>query len=319
MKTYIVILLAIILCSQCNINGQDQANKIAILPFNTNGIDSIYSETAEGILRVEIGKQSVMDIISAKRTRDIVGSDICYDKECALEIGQTLGASQVFSCILSALGDKIIIQYFLVDVPSKREVLIDHITASNIEEMDVVMKRIAKSIVDLEPAAKSAEVGKILISESKAPLSRSSRKNFGVMFGYLYPQNGYDNSERSFTANLRWDYEVEDYAVGMLIGARKGFAMNLYSSYLFSRKDVCPYIGGSFGFHWVNHSHSYRYDPYNYSYYEDNRKSDGFEIGAHTGLRLWHTYNFQVVVNLEYTYSFNDYEDQAIIFTLGIL
>jgi hypothetical protein len=200
--------------------------------------------------------------------------------------------------------------------------VIDQSTATNVEDLEMLMKRIAKSVVDRAPIDKNVEVGKILVSESTEPLRRASRKNFGISFGYLYPQRGYDNSDRIFVADARFDYELQDYAVGMLFGIRKGFAMNLYGAYLFSRTDLCPYLGGAFGFHWVSHDDlivNFGAQPSAYMVNQTNPRSDGFELTGSAGIRVLHTYNFQLIFNLEYIYTLNDYDDGAVVFTIGIL
>ena len=196
----------------------------------------------------------------------------------------------------------------------------DQITATSIEELETVMKRIAKSVIEIKPANKNVEVGTILESESEESLRRNSNKNVGLSFGYLYPQNGYDDDDRSFVANLHLDYELEEYAVGMLLAIRKGFAINIYGDYLFTKTDFCPFIGGAFGFHWISHNNfrnSYYINNVNVS--EKEKRSDGFEITANAGMRILHTYNFQILVNLEFIYTINDYDDTAIVFTIGIL
>ncbi len=293
--------------------------RIAILPFHSNGIDQVYIETSESLLMIEISKLSAMDIVSAKRTKDALAGEDCNEANCAVEAGKKLNADEVLGCSLAALGEKIIVQYFLVNVSSGKEVLVDQISTTNVEELETVMKRIAKSVVDIKSAGQSAEVGNILEGETKESLRRTSRKNVGLSFGYLYPQNGYDNDDRSFVVNLHLDYELEEYAVGMLLGIRKGFAINIYGDYLFSKTDFCPFVGGAFGFHWVSHNHYNSY--YVNDVYVENKdmKSDGFEITANAGMRILHTYNFQILINLEFIYTLNDYDDRAIVFTLGIL
>jgi hypothetical protein len=299
-------------------SGQQQAAplSIAIMPPHANGLDSVSVETADMILRTEIGKLGTMDIVSSKRTRDALGGAVCIEIDCALDLGKKLNASQVLGCRFSALGEKIIAQYFLVDVLSGREILVDQATARNVEELEMVMKRIASSVVNLAPMDKSAEVGKVLPTEASESLRKTSRNNFGLSFGYLYPQYGYDNSDRSFVVDGRFDHELEDWAVGMTVGIRKGFAMNLYGSYLLSRKDLCPYIGGAFGFHWVDHID---YLTASYGPARPNSRSDGFELIGNVGLRVLHTYNFQMLFNLEYIFTINDYNDRALVFTIGFL
>ena len=294
------------------LHGQETGTRrIVILPLHSNGIDPVYIQTSESILRVEIGKLSPMDIVSVKRTTEALRGAPCAESECAIDIGKQLDATEVLGCQLSALGEKIIVQYFLVNVSTGKDMLIDQVSAANAEDLEVLMKRLAKSVVNLEPIEKNAEVGKILSSESQASPRRITRRNFGFSFGYLYPQSGYENDQRSFIADARFDYELQDYAVGMLVGIRKGFAMNVYGSYLFSRADFCPYLGGAIGFHWVSHGFPAKN--------QQDFRSDGFELSAHAGLRVLHTYNFQIVFNVEYLVTLNDYNDRAIVFTIGIL
>ena len=173
---------------------------------------------------------------------------------------------------------------------SGKPLLMDQITAMSIEDLDPVMKRIASNIVEMKATENNAQVGNIVQEEAEEPLRRSSRKNIGLSFGYLFPQEGYDdNDEKSFTINLHLDYELEEAAVGLLLGARNGFAMNVYGEYLFSRTDICPYAGGAFGFHWVTHDQHYVSPATGYTVSAIDRKSDGFELTFNTGTRLLHT------------------------------
>ncbi|HKB86519.1 MAG TPA: hypothetical protein VKD08_10140 [Ignavibacteriaceae bacterium] len=314
-KTFFVFITFIIsLCAQSN------NSRLLILPFDANGIDPVYVETSESILRVEINRLSKMDIITKDRTEEILNGSKCYTTECAVTIGKEAGADKVAGCKLAALGEKIIVQYFLVDVSTGKPELMDQLSAVNLEDLDQVMKRIASNIVENKSTEENAQVGNIVQEETTEPLRRSSNKNIGLSFGYLFPQEGYDGDNKSFTINLHLDYEMQELAVGMLLGIRDGFAMNVYSDYLFTRTDICPYMGGGFGFHWVSHQQtSYIADGFGPAIDNSKKDSDGFELTLNTGLRLLHTYNFQILLNLEYIVTFNDYHDKAIVFTLGIL
>ena len=297
---------------------------IAVLPFSSNGIDSISAQTAESILILELTNRTKLNVISLTPNNDPLYYSGCMDSKCASEIGRKIGAAKVLGCKLAALGNKIIVQYFLVDAISCKEEILDQITSTTVEDLQTAMKRIAQSVADSIPASQDVAVGTILKDESKTPLRRTARKNIGLSFGYLFPQNGYDNQGKVFVVDLHLDYEIQDYAIGMLFGIRQGFAMNIYGDYLFSQKDICPYLGGAFGFHWVSHD-AIITDPisgYNGSgSYNNNvnKRGDGFEITANTGLRILHTYNFQILLNLEFIYTLNDYNDGAIVFTIGIL
>ncbi|QQS34829.1 MAG: hypothetical protein IPM56_11215 [Ignavibacteriales bacterium] len=289
--------------------------KFVLLPFYSIGVDSITLITAESILRTEISKLSSMEMVSSKQIKTVLDDEACNETECMLEAGKKLNADKVLLCRLSSLGEKIITQYFLIDVKTENEILIDQITALNVEELEIVMKRVASSVVKVESAVSSAEVGNIIEQESLEPLRRGSRKNIGLAFGYLFPMSGYDGKdEKTMVFDFRAGYELEDATVGMMLGIRKGFAMNIYGSYLLTKTDVCPYIGGAFGFHWVTHN-----NWVNYGGFQDTKKDDGFELTLHSGLRLFRTYNFQVMINLDFIYTLNDFNDKAVVLTIGIL
>jgi len=313
MSKTILVSILVFISSVFLLSAQDSTQtKIVIMPFTANGIDSIYTQTAESIFRVEYNKLSKMNILSREKTIQQIGNEDYSGYNFAIKIGSELGANQVFGCNFAPLGEKIIVQYFLLGLPEGEQLIIDQTTSLSIEDLEMVMKRIAKSISERISIEKGAQVGNIMEEEAKKMLKRSSNKNIGLSFGYLYPQNGYDNTDRSFTLDLRIEYELEDYAVGMLLGARKGFAMNIYTSYLLTQTDICPFVGGAFGFHWISHNVPY--------WLEGNDKNeDGFEFTVRTGLRAFRTYNFQILVNLEYITTFNDFNDKAILFTIGIL
>jgi len=317
MKTLRLYLFSwLFILSSCNFlfGQQVSVKRIAVLPFYSNGVDQASTQSAESILRLEISKLGTMDIVSEKRTLQYLHDTVCTDIDCAVKIGKELNADQVVICKLGALGEKVIVEYLLVDVSAGKSIIEDRITASYVEDLDAVMKRVAMSIVKHEPVVQTAEVGAITENEAKIPPRRGSRRFSGFSFGYLYPQHGYDNSDRSFSMDFRTGAEFQDYAIGMQLLLRRGFGANVFVSYLSSRKDFCPYIGGAFGFHWISHEYHYYY-----GYEEDKKKGDGFEFAVNSGFRFFHTYNFQIIINLGYTYTLNDFHDQGVVFTIGLL
>jgi len=51
----------------------------------------------------------------------------------------------------------------------------------------------------------------------------------------------------------------------------------------------------------------------------DKKRGDGLELIASTGIKAFRTYNFQVLLNLDYSYTFNDFDDRSLVFTIGLL
>ncbi len=311
MKTILYFVIAFI--AYISIPAQDVEKKTTVLlPVISNGIDLASVQTAESILRMELSNEKSISLISEKKTLSATGNENCSDEDCAKIIGEKLSAEQVLICKLNPLGEKLIVQYNLVQTSTGNNILSERATATSLEDLDAVMKRVAISVANRSPFNSNQEVGNIVKQETVVPLSQAARYNFGVGFGYLFPSDGYDNDKKkSFTINAYFDYEVKEYAVGLSLGAKKGFAINLYGNYLFSKTDVCPYLGTSLGFHWVAHE--------DWLYGEDEKDGDGIELGLAGGIRLFHTYNFQLFIQGEYIMTFNDYNDRAFVFTIGLL
>src|SRR5689334_3175794 len=104
---------------------QSSTGRIAVLPFHPVGVDPVSASTAESILRNEIGKLGSFDLISEKRTAEALGEGTpCTEVDCALEAGKKLDASRVAAVRLSALGEKVIVQYVVVDVAAGRAAVI---------------------------------------------------------------------------------------------------------------------------------------------------------------------------------------------------
>lgn len=318
MKTHSFFMITVIFLCFSFASGQNTATgKLAVLPFQSLGLDEMTMKSAESLLRLEIRKLNKVEVLGEKEVEQVLGGEICVEVPCAVEIGNKLKVDQVVFCKLITLGQKIIVEFTLVDVLNQKIILVDKLSAASVEDLDVVMKRVAVSVIRQESTDKSAEVDLITEKETETPRRRGTRKFTGFSFGYLYPQKGYDDEDRSFTMDFRTGAEISDFAIGMQMAIRKGFAMNIFSHYLFTKKDFCPYLGGAFGFHWVSHE-EYIIEENGY-WRETKKRGDGFELLANGGLLAFRTYNIQIIVNLAYSYTLNDYDDQALVFTLGLI
>ena len=124
------------------------SEKMAILPFQSIGVDEVSTQSAELLLRMELGKLSRTGIASEERTIQALGEELCTDVTCAGVVGERLGVDQVVLCSLSRLGDKVIIQYMLVDAVARKALLTDNTTSLTVEDLDTVMKTHCKKHCD---------------------------------------------------------------------------------------------------------------------------------------------------------------------------
>jgi TolB-like protein len=290
--------------------------RLAVLPLAGSGVDASTQETTHMLLVSEISKLKKYDVISKSEIEGLVGDRGCSESACAIEIGKQANASKVVFGSLNKLGEKIILQYTLAEVSTGQTLISDDLSALRVEDLDQVVKRVAASIVQQIPAAKTVEVGLVTEQESQEAKTRKANSSWGIAFGYLYPQKGYDGKQRIFVWDFRSFYEMRQFAVDALLGLRQGFALNVGFMYLASRKDFSPFVGAGVGFHAV--SHKQVYDGYYYNGQQD-KPSDGFEFLIKGGLLAFRTYDFRVVATVEYSMTFNDYNDRAIVLTLGVM
>lgn len=300
---------------------QIDINRIVIMPFINQTIDNTAIKSAETILRQEVIKLTQAEVLIGDKPSGITNDSACELIDCIVKYGEEQKAGKVITCNFLVLGQKIIIQYSLVDIKEKKIKISDSMNSMSLEELDVIMKRIALSTVKNESASQSAVVGTITESESNKQLRRSGGKFYGLSFGYFFPGNEFTNTERTFTLDFKFGSELDNLDYGLQLFARNGFGANIFSSYLFSQKDVCPYIGGGGGFHWISEMGNDRwvYSNNSSTFIEDTRKEDGFELLINAGIRFFHTYNLRLTVNLSYAHTFNDFNCNSFTLTVGFL
>ncbi len=295
------------------------ATEMIVLPIHSQDLTETTLATLNGLLRQEIHQAGNVHLVDENAVSDALEGESCSDASCALQVGKYLRADQVVICTINTLGAKMIVQYMLVDIFQQELILIDNTTVQSIEELDIVFERIALSVMAVRPYNETVQVGNITEKEDERYfLRREARKYSGLSFGYLYPTRGYDGDDESFTIDYRYGFEMENITAGMQMAIRQGFAVNIYSDYLLTKTDFCPYIGGAFGFHWVTHDDDLVHYVNGQPVEKDGRK-DGFELILQSGIRGFRTYNFQVLFNLDYSITFNDYDDEALVFTVGLL
>jgi hypothetical protein len=290
--------------------------RLAILPVRGSGVEVSTQETVYLLLQSEIRELKKYEVIPESDILPLLGDRNCSEAVCAVEIGKQAKASRVVYGSLNKLGEKIIFQYSLVDVSSGATLLADDLSALRVEDLDQVTKRVAASIVQQVPAEKTVEVGLVTEQESLEQETRKANSSWGIAFGYLYPQRGYDGKQRVFVWDFRSLYEMRHFAVDALLGIRQGAALNVGVLYFVSRKDFSPFVGAGVGFHAVSHEQIYAEVP---PYGGQEEASDGVEFLIKGGLLAFRTYDFRVIANVEYSIALNDYNDRGVVVTIGMM
>lgn len=295
---------------------QNKDSSIAVLPFVYKGIDPNTITSAQTILKSEILKLSNYKLIPDQQITEALQNTSCDEIVCALKIGKAVNADKVALINFLTLGQKTIVHYSFYNVNKSEKIVIDDITSNNLEELDAVMKRIAVSIIKNETVKQSAEIGNIVPNESKTISLRGARRIGTLSFGYLFPREGYSGLERSFTVDYKISGDLENINYGVQLFARDGVGVNIFTSYLFTKSDICPYAGFGLGFHWIQHETNI---INSLSQTSEKKKGDGFELNINTGFILFRTYSLSLVVNFSYAMTFNDFNSRASVLTIGVI
>jgi len=315
MNRLIIVCMAVLMALGGRSIAQD---RMAVLPLGGIGIGASTQETVYQLLVSEITQLKKYQIVPQSEVISSMGETRCSEATCAIEIGKMTDASKVVYGSLNRLGEKIIFQYSLVDVGTGQVVLSDDLTAMQVEELDQVAKRVAMSVVQEKPVDKTIEVGAVTEKEAEESKERKANSSWGIGFGYIYPEHGYDNEDRIFVWDFRSIFEMRHVAVDALLGIRKGVSLNVGCLYMTSLKDFSPYVGAGVGFHAVAHK-SYYYEDGRYVDNDEEQSDDGFEILLKGGLLAFRTYDFRVVATVEYSVTFNDFKDRGLLLTIGVM
>ena len=282
----------------------DDTTKILVLkPYST--IDPIHID--EG----DIGTINMLFIESLNQymNKIQISAVSCNDDSCALtELAKTMNNQFVVYTRLQKLGSKIIFSGSILDANTSFN---SKSTAMNIEDMENVCSRLAKSIALQESISDVIDINNIVEQESKEPIRRASISRIGFAGGYIYPLNDtFGDGPGSRTLNLSsiYYYEfdnnsaliVDAMMAGISFGAHLGFLK--YTNIL----DSSPFYGLGLGLHRT------------LSFNDDIESSSGPSINLQAGVMLFRTYDINVLFRGKYLHVFNDSSDNGFIIDIGI-
>lgn len=288
--------------------------RLCLFPFQSVGVDSISLKTSYLLLQQELEKNSLWELVIPTAMAEVKSDWL--NLSGIVELSRQWRCDLAMNLSFSRLGEKIIISYRLIDAVHDSILVSDQTTSSTVDDLDIIIQRVSRSVISGKPFQSGGELGLITTQETQQIKTRQALMYGGLDFGYLFPQSGFDQKkQRSFCLDFISTYENKGHLVYGMVAIRKGFALTLgYSYMLIKSKDHSPYIGTGFGFHWIDHSS-------NSNQISNGQKprGDGFELIAKTGFMGYRTYNFRLVINLDWSYTFNDYNDQSLTLTIGLL
>lgn len=143
----------------------------------------------------------------------------CYESNCAAEAGFKAQVERVIFGSVSKFGEKYMVQISVVNVSTREVVWSGSLAAKSAEDLDTVVKRIAKAIHEGKKVETGAEVG--MITEQEETQEAKRREAFyatGGNFTYGIPLHGYAGASGIMGWNwVNW-YETPKFAVEFRVG-----------------------------------------------------------------------------------------------------
>jgi hypothetical protein len=295
------------------------------------GLDSITARIASGLLLSELRAQG----IAVVDRRDVTPTE--SPQEAARLAGSDVEMAVYGS--LSQLGNRILAEVNVVKVATAEIVYSDRLTSQGTEDLETVMRRLAKGVATGKKMSETATVENITEAEAQTPRRRVSFSSVGLKVGYLWPTADSWGGVPKMTAvdfvyryeTAKWELEITPLS-GFRVGSTEqnsAFDWVLFDfsyHYFLTLTDISPYLGGGLGFHSI-HAWEEERSPsgeewyWNYERREDSGTGFGLNVGG--GLVLFRTYDFHLTADLRYQYIAHELKKlehgqaQGFIFTIG--
>lgn len=300
----------------------------ALLDLGTRGVDETSAATFRDLLQGELG-----DVIAATFVQP---STSCDGSECAADVGAEVGADYAVFGSLSALGAKIIVNLYTVDVRSGEVTTRHKMTVDRVEDLDAVATRIAKAIAGGRSVEETAALGSITHEEAKPDLRREGQSGVGLWLGGVLPVGEAFSGGAGINIDLSYWFETRHFAIEPRIGFRFAadpeegqswfeLPMDVGLFYIPMLGDFTPFFGGGMGVRYVDESRFIDETTGTTIPVSSRGTVDdsgwGFGLYGKVGVLALRTYAVRVAVAIEYGAAFVDLHGRTpnhLNFTVGV-
>ena len=142
--------------------------KVAVFGFQGVGVDSVTAFVATTLFRTEMGNTGKFAVATADEVVGVLGADKAVTKiSDAQDAARRIGAAEAVIGSLSRLGPQTIAMVELIDVAGGSVEFEDQLATTSRDELDIVLKRLAKAVATKTKASTLVELGEITEKESK--------------------------------------------------------------------------------------------------------------------------------------------------------
>ncbi len=288
--------------------GVTELPKTAVFRFQTIGVDSITGQVATTIFRSELSATGKFDVSRPEEIKTALGEDrVISDISDARNTAFQMKVSKAIIGSLSKLAEQIIVNVTLIDVTEDKVEFEDRLGTTLKEDLDIILKRLAKGVALKKKSEVTAELGMITEKETEEMRRRQSWWGTGFRMGGFFPVGKtlgasgmmlgfgaiamYETPD--FFAELDWRYYWDIDYESYYGGAAYFMPITISLFKVFSKTDVAPYAGGGLGFSFVT---GYELTGWQFR----TESSNGFVINAGGGIMFFRTYDFRIVLDGRY-------------------
>jgi hypothetical protein len=299
--------------------------------FRGIGVDEELVDAVTHLLRGALeGEGAYMPVPADER----VGYTGCFEASCAAVIAREEGFDWAVTGSITRLGGKIIVRVELVEAEIGAVRFSTDGSSLTEDDLDTVLKRLARSISTGKDMESTAEVGMITASEYEGARRRESYSSKSLDVGFLWPQGGsWAGVDRLTAIDLAYQYDTPEFFLLGRSGIRwggdldedggRGFGVDLLDVKIgryFSREDFAPFLSGGVGVHWAWVKQRLALEGG--GIFEDSDSGTNLALTAGIGLTAFRTYDFQAQFEIEYVYMMEKLEygghPRGILFTFTI-
>lgn len=315
----VILVACMTLLSWSSEGAAQAAASWALTAHSADPADTVLASTVRDLL--------ASDLVSRPNTRATILPDACQDVTCTRAAAHAAGGQTVALHIsLHRLGQKLIVTATAVDVATGEPRTSQRMTANQVEELDVVSRRLAASLVAGSSVEETAELGNITESEAEVPTRRSGRVALSLHLVGIAPFNGYAEQQLGGGIELGGWFETYDFLIEPRFGVRTDLTrereaflhlpLEISAAYLFTRDDMSPLLGLGGG---LGYAHEVIYVEHEIGEVLVTRTHDRISdslmtasLFARAGLLMLRTYDASLVIAVDYALTFGDFQERSV-------
>ncbi len=282
--------------------------QVLVFRFRGVGVDEGLVDAVSVIFNGALDAEGVYISVNPFK---VLGDVECHDFSCAVSLTREAGLDKAVTGSLTRLGGKIIVNASLVDARSEEVIVTVDGVAQTEEDLDIVLKRVAKGLTTGRKIDDTAEVGLITENEYMPQRRRESFAAKGFRVGFMWPVSGSMGGVDRLTAiDFVYQYDTSDYFLAGRSGLRWGGDLDDegYSATDFailetklgkymSRSDFSPFISAGVGIHWLKVREKIEEGGFDLEY---DDSGTGLCLLAGCGFAAFRTYDFQFQLDIDY-------------------